>query len=111
MLQGPLESSIGSLGVETTSYRGHTPEEWARMAANRIVSISNTAPEPIRQQAHAFKQQVEALLADYLRKAIESHMCTIGNNLEEHGHGDMAEIIRRLLWRSHRQCVRASSKN
>jgi hypothetical protein len=96
MLQVDLETSVGNLGVETTHYRGHTPEEWAKMAANRIVSISSTAPEPLRQQAHAFKQQVEVLLADYMHKAIDSHMCTIGNNLEEHGHGDMADIIRRL---------------
>jgi len=96
MLQVDLEASVGTLGVETTHFRGHTPEEWAKMAANRIVSISNTAPEPLRQQAHAFKKQVEVLLADYMHKAIESHMCTIGNNLEEHGHCDMADIIRRL---------------
>ena len=96
MLQVDLEASVGTLGVETTDYRGHTPEEWAKMAANRIVSISNTAPEPIRQQAHAFKKQVEVLLADYMQKAVESHICTIGNKLEQQGHRDMAAIIRRL---------------
>ena len=47
MLQVELDTSVGNLGVETTHYRGHTPEEWAQMAANRIVGISNTAPEPI----------------------------------------------------------------
>jgi len=96
MLQVDLETSVGNLGVETTHNRGHTPEEWAKMAANRIVSISNTAPEPIRLQAHAFKEYLEVLLTDYMQKAIESHICTIGNLLEKQGHGDMAEIIRRL---------------
>ena len=96
MLQVDLEASVGTLGVETTHYRGHTPEEWAKMAANRIVSISNTAPEPLRQQAHVFKKQVEVLLTDYMHKAVESHMCTVVNKLEEQGHGDMAAIIRRL---------------
>ena len=96
MLQVDLDASVGTLGVETTDYRGHTPEEWASMAANRIVSISNTAPEPIRQQAHVFKKQVEVLLADYMQKAVESHMCTGGNFLEQQGHGDMATILRRL---------------
>ena len=96
MLQVDLEASIGTLGVETTHFRGHTPEEWAKMAANRIVSISNTAPEPLRQQAHAFKERVEVLLADYMHKAVESHMCTVGNFLEQQGHGDMAAILRRL---------------
>ena len=44
MFQAELDTSVGNLGVETTQYRGHTPEEWAYMAANKIVSISNTAP-------------------------------------------------------------------
>ena len=96
MLQVELDTSVGDLGVETTHYRGHTPEEWARMAANRIVGISNTAPEPIKQQAHVFKNEVEAILADYMHKAIESHICTVGNVLEKQGHSDMAAIIRRL---------------
>jgi len=96
MFQVELDASVGNLGVETTNHRGHTPEEWAKMAVNRIVGISNTAPEPLRQQAHAFKERVEVLLADYMHKAIESHMCTICNLLEKQGHGDMAEIIRRL---------------
>ena len=96
MLQVNLDASVGTLGVETTHYRGHTPEEWAKMAANRIVSISNTAPEPLRQQAHEFKEQVEVLLADYMHKAVDSHMCTVGNFLEQQGHGDMAAILRRL---------------
>ena len=96
MLQGDLETSVGNLGVETTHHRGHTPEEWAKMAANRIVSISNEAPEPIRQQAHAFKGYLETLLADYMQKAVESHVCTVCNLLEKQGHRDMAEIIRRL---------------
>jgi len=96
MLQAELDTSVGNLGVETTHYRGHTPEEWAYMAANKIVSISNTAPEPIRQQAHVFKKQVEAVLVDYMHKAIESHICTVGNVLEQQGHSDMAAIIRRI---------------
>ena len=96
MLQVELDTSVGNLGVETTHFRGHTPEEWAYMATNKIVSISKTAPEPIKQQAHAFKQQVEVILADYMHKAIESHICTLGNVLEQQGHSDLAGIIRRL---------------
>jgi hypothetical protein len=96
MFQVELDTSVGNLGVQTTHYRGHTPEELAKMAADRIVSISNDAPEPIRQQAHAFKDYLEVLLADYMQKAVEGHICTICNVLEKQGQRDMAEIIRRL---------------
>ena len=40
-----LESdlSIGSLGVTTTDHKGHSVEEVAEMATNKIVSISDNA--------------------------------------------------------------------
>ena len=96
MFQVNVDTSNGNLGVQTTHYRGHTPEELAKMAADRIVSISDDAPEPIRQQAHAFKDYMEALLTGYMQKAVEGHVCTICNALEKQGHRDLAEIIRRL---------------
>ena len=43
--------SIGNLGVKTTHGRGHTVEEVAEMATNKLVSVSDTAPDPIRAQA------------------------------------------------------------
>jgi len=96
MFQVDVSSSIGDLGVQTTHNRGHSPEEWAKMATDRIVSISDQAPEPIRQQAHAFKGYCQALLTDYMQKAVESHMCTVCNLLEQQGQQDIAQIIRRL---------------
>ena len=32
----------------------------------------------------------------YMQEAIKNHMCTIGNQLEQQGHKDLANIIRRL---------------
>lgn len=49
-----------------------TPEDFARMATARIVSVSQTAPDPIRQQAEAFAVQVEKIVAMYIHKAIQS---------------------------------------
>jgi hypothetical protein len=93
-----LESTAipGDLTVHTTNNRGHTPEEWAEIATDRIVSISDEAPEPIRLQAHAFKTMVKKLLILYFQQAIDSHICTVNNLLIKQGHGDVAEIIRRL---------------
>ena len=56
------DTEVGNLGVTTTNYRGHTVEEVAEMATNRLVSISDTAPAPIRAQAHAFKEVCNRLL-------------------------------------------------
>jgi len=88
--------SVGDIGVKTTHGRGHTVEEVAEMATNKLVSVSDTAPEPIKAQAHAFKNSCHFIIAFYMREAIKNHMCTIGNQLEAQGNKDLAEIIRRL---------------
>ena len=90
------DTEVGSLGVTTTDYRGHTVEEVAEMATNRLVSISDTAPAPIRAQAHAFKEVCKKVIIYYMQEAVNNHMCTICNQLEKQGHKDLANIIRRL---------------
>lgn len=91
-----FEISIGNLGVKTTHHRGHTPEEVAETATDKIISVSDTAPPQIKAQAHAFKNLCQKIITYYMHEAIKNHMCTIGNQLEAQGHKDLAEIIRRL---------------
>ena len=90
------ETEVGTLGVTTTEHRGHTIEEIAEMAINKIISISKTAPAPIREQAHVFKETCKKVIAYYMQEAVNNHMCTICNALEKQGHNDLANIIRRL---------------
>ena len=90
------DTEVGNLGVTTTDYRGHTVEEVAEMATNRLVSISDTAPAPIRAQAHAFKEACKQIITYYMNEAVKNHVCTICNELEKQGQKDLANIIRRL---------------
>lgn len=82
--------------VHTTNGRGFTPEEVASRCADRLVSVSDTAPPAIRDQAHAFKAQVEKVVAHYMREAIASDRTTVYNALKDAGHPELAELIRRL---------------
>jgi hypothetical protein len=91
-----FEISVGNLGVKTTHKRGHTVEEVAEMATNRLVSVADTAPNQIKAQAHAFKNRCHMIITYYMQQAINNHMCTIGNKLESQGRKDLANIIRRL---------------
>ena len=91
-----FEISIGDLGVQTTSNRGHTAKEVAEMATNKLVSIGDTAPMEIKVQAHAFKARTKMVVAHYIQEGIKNHTCTICNELEKQGHKDLANIIRRL---------------
>jgi hypothetical protein len=88
--------SIGSVGVQTTSNRGHNAEEVAEMATNKLISISDTAPVEIKAQAHAFRARTKMVVAHYIQEGIKNHTCTICNELEKQGHKDLANIIRRL---------------
>ena len=92
----PFELSIGDLGVKTTHGRGHTIAEITNMATDKLISVSDTAPEPIRAQAHAFKNQCHKIIAYYMKEAIDNHICTLCNQLEAQGHKDLPNIIRRL---------------
>lgn len=82
--------------VHTTSGRGFTPEEVAARCADRLVAVSDTAPPVIRDQARAFKVQVEKTVAHYMREAIASDRTTVYNALKDAGHPELAELIRRL---------------
>jgi hypothetical protein len=93
-LRSDLE--VGNLGVTTTDNRGLSVDEVSEMAVNKIISVSDTAPAPIRAQAHAFRDACKKIVMYYMQEAIKNHMCTIGNQLEQQGQKDLANIIRRL---------------
>ena len=90
------ETEVGKLSVTTTDNRGHTVEEVADMATDKIISISDQAPAPIREQAHVFKETCKKVIAYYMQEAVNNHICTICNLLEKQGQKDLANIIRRL---------------
>ena len=91
-----FEISIGDLGVQTTDNRGHTIEEVAEMATNKLISISDTAPMEIKAQAHAFRARTKMVVAHYIQEGIKHQMCKRCNELEKQGQTDLANIIRRL---------------
>jgi len=91
-----FEISIGNLGVKTTHHRGHSVEEVAEMATDKIISISDTAPMEIKAQANAFRNRCKMVITYYINEGVKNHTCTVCNILEKQGHSDLANIIRRL---------------
>lgn len=82
--------------VNTTKGRGFTPEELSEQCVQKLISVSDTAPPAIRDQARAFSKHIETLVAYYMRQAIRSDRTTVYNTLKDAGHPDLAELIRRL---------------
>ena len=60
------ETKVGDLGVTTTNNRGHTIEEVAKMATDKIVSISDTAPAPIKAQAQIIIYSMSRILMELI---------------------------------------------
>jgi|TARA_R110000796_G_scaffold711_7_gene2672 hypothetical protein len=91
---GTVQSGIVS--VETTSNRGFNPQEIAVRCANKIVSVSEDAHPTLRDQATAFKDQIEKVVEFYLTQAVQSDRTTVCNALNDAGHQELSELIRRL---------------
>jgi|TARA_R100001369_G_C3257008_1_gene157317 hypothetical protein len=91
-----LTSSVGNVMVQTTSKRGFRPEELAVDCTNQIVSIASTADPIVRQQAEAFKGNIESVVLSYIQQGARSERTTIYNILLDAGEKSLAEKIRRL---------------
>ena len=61
MFDVEVSASVGSFDVQTTSERGHSPEELSANAVAKIISISDTADPVLKQQAEAFRIECSTL--------------------------------------------------
>lgn len=91
----PGVATVMKVDVQTTSNRGHDPEFWAKLAADRIVQVSDTAHPAIREQAVAFRDNVEKVILLYMKRAIQSDRTTVYNLVTEAGQPNLAELLRR----------------
>jgi hypothetical protein len=82
--------------VNTTKGRGFTPEELSEQCVQKLISVSDMAPPAIRDQARAFSKHIETLVAYYMRQAIRSDRTGVYNALNDAGHPELADLIRRL---------------
>ena len=88
-------ASVMKVEVETTTNRGQPPEFWAKLASDRIVQVSDSAHPAIREQAVAFKDNVEKVILLYMKRAIQSDRTTVYNLVTEAGQPNLAELLRR----------------
>jgi hypothetical protein len=91
-----ITSTVGSPFVVTSNNGGHSPEQVAELCVNRLIQISDTAPPELAQQARAFREQLLAVVLHYVRLAATEDRVTVCTKLEQAGHADLAQHIRRL---------------
>ena len=96
MLDSVGQTEVQDPIVFTSTNRGHSPEEMAEMAMNKIMVVSKDAPPVIRDQAIAHRDKLKEILIFYMNRMAQSERTTIWALMRQQGHEDMAEIIRRL---------------
>tara|TARA_R100000935_G_C2805874_1_gene152640 strand:- start:73 stop:357 length:285 start_codon:yes stop_codon:yes gene_type:complete len=87
---------LGQIEVHTTNNKGHDPEFWAQQTTNKILGISENAPEHVKLQAEAFKNHIYSIILSNINNAIDSKKVTMVGLLTKQGHEDMAKIIKEL---------------
>ena len=63
---------------------------------NKIIGISDNAHPAIRDQAHAYRKEMEKIIELYMKQAIKSDRTTVYNAIKDSGNPKLAEYIRRM---------------
>jgi hypothetical protein len=87
---------IGSPFVVTSDNGGHSPEAIAELCVNRLIQISDKAHPALRDQAHAFRDQMLKVVVHYVKMAMEEDRATMCAKIREAGFPDLASNLRRL---------------
>jgi hypothetical protein len=74
------DTQVGQVFVQTTDYRGHTVEEIAERAANRILSADS-------------KEALHYWLIKYLTEAQQAERQSICKKLDQKGYAEIAHLI------------------
>ncbi len=87
---------LGMIEVHTTNEGGHPVDFWAKRCIERIIAVSEDAPEEVQKQINDFKDNIEKVVEQYMQNAIKSDRITINNQLEKAGFNEATDLIRKL---------------
>ena len=63
-----------NFNVYTSNNGPLSSEQLAEMAVTEILSVSDDAPQPVRDQAHIFREQMKVVVSKYITQGINSHI-------------------------------------
>lgn len=88
--------SVMSVNVATSDNGGLSSDQIVELAMDKILNVADSAPEPIKDQAIAFQDNVRIVLKQYIDLAKREERGTICQKIREAGQKDLADLIRRL---------------
>ncbi len=71
-LSSLADIGVGTVSVVTSSNGGHPPEFFAERIVDQLIYVAKNAPEPIRAQALAYREDMLAVVLDGIKRAIAS---------------------------------------
>ena len=89
-------ATVGTASVMTSEKGGLSNDQIAEMLTNKLIYVSDDAPEPIRLQAEAFKEKVRNLAQYYIELARKEERATICDKVRAAGQEQLAHAIGRL---------------
>ena len=87
---------LGMIEVHTTEGGGHPIEFWSNLCIERIVQVSEEAPEEVQNQVKEYKDNIQKVIEQYMQNAIKSDRITINNQLDKAGLKEASDLIRKL---------------
>ena len=88
--------TVGSVSIVTSENGGLSNDQIADMLANKLIYVSEDAPEPIRLQAEAFKDRFRNLAQHYIELARKEERASICAKVRDAGQLELAKAIGRL---------------
>jgi hypothetical protein len=93
-----IDLKVGTLltpMVKTSDFGGLSSEDLAELCAMKILTVADSAPPAIREQARLFQDQLRKTLFEYIHRAKQSERATCIQICLQGGHTDAATLLRR----------------
>jgi hypothetical protein len=87
---------VTNVNVMTSDDGGHTNEQIAELAMDKILRVSDSAPPAIKDQANAFKENIRSVVLHYIELARREERATIARKMAKAGQNEMADLVRRI---------------
>ena len=88
------EGGVGSATVVTSFHGGLSAEQITELCCNKIVQVSENAAPAVKEQAVAFRAQLEVVVHGYVTKAMQEERETCVQIAVRGGYPELAELLR-----------------
>lgn len=87
---------VTSVNVSTSNDGGLSTDQITELAMDKILNVADTAPPAIRDQAQAFRSNLQNVVRYYIDLARSEERATMAHMAQKEGYDNLAEIIRRM---------------